>query len=163
MKSAVKEMSVPSGLCSSRLTQSASLSACRLSSVTWPSGSRTRTFSSDSPEDPPTGACSPGISSRRSSSGEGCGTLRPRERIPGGGRSGVRCSPTWSGGPPPHPRRTGGGRRSCQTSAEVGPKFGAGVGRGELDPEGSLPLSSGTRWAHGLSLGRLPAQRSRAA
>lgn len=88
LKSAVKEMRVPSGLRSSRLMLSASLSACRLSSATWPSGSRTRTRSSAGAPGPGE-APSSGTSSGRSSSAAGAGGTprRPSGRIPGGGRA----------------------------------------------------------------------------
>lgn len=129
MKSAVKEMRVPSGLRSSRLMLSASLSACRLSSVTWPSGSLTRTRSSAGtlPASTPRGAPSSSGDSSSSSSGsagraEGT-SRRPGGRIPGG---------------PGAPR--GGGETLLQSSPEVrGPVQGLSAvasSGGETQPRG---------------------------
>lgn len=95
LKSAVKETRVPSGLRSSRLMLSASLSACRLSSVTWPSGSRTRTRSSAGAPAPSSGTSS---GSSSSSARRAVGTSQPPGgRIPGGRRA-------------PRPRRAACGR-----------------------------------------------------
>lgn len=115
-------MSAPSALRSSRLMQSEPLSACRLSSVTCPPGSRTRTRSSAL-------AAGPGSGAKASQSRAGsAGSRGPRipPRLPGAqrraaqppppsriGRSGAERSPllrrprhAQPSPPPPPPGRT---------------------------------------------------------
>lgn len=127
---------MPSGLRSSRLMLSASLSACRLSSVTWPSGSLTRTRSSAGtllPAPTPRGAPSSSGDSSSSSSGGSAGraegtSQRPGGRIPGG---------------PSAPR--GGGETRLQSSPEVrGPVQGfpaVASSRGEMRVPPPPPMS----------------------
>lgn len=87
-------MSAPSALRSSRLMQSEPLSACRLSSVTCPPGSRTRTRSSAL-------AAGPGSGAKASQSRAGsAGSRGPRipPRLPGAQRRAAQ---------PPPPSRIG--------------------------------------------------------
>lgn len=122
---------MPSGLRSSRLMLSASLSACRLSSVTWPSGSLTRTRSSAGtlPASTPRGAPAPSSSGDSSSSSSGsAGRAEGTSRRPGGRIPGAPGAPR------------GGGETLLQSSPEVrGPVQGlpaVASSGGETQPRG---------------------------
>lgn len=101
---------MPSGLRRSRLMLSASLSACRLSSVTWPSGSLTRTRSSaGAPLLAPTPCGAPSSSGDSSSSSSGsAGRAEGTSRRPGGRIPGAPGAPR------------GGGETRLQSLPEVG-------------------------------------------